>query len=476
MRREVCWDTHIVECAENVSVRMHKPIRRNDALVCDVDWEGPANGYPAVVKVGGKYRLYYRAADTSDPSTGVICMAESDDGITFTRPDLGIHAFKGSKHNNIIVKEDRFIDNFSVCMDTNPDCPEDEKFKAVSLYITEPDHRTLLALYKSPDGIHFRMDGFLNVKGVFDTYNVLFWDEKNKYYRLYLRDFHNRDGSDAVYIMDEAYMADKMRDVRLSVSADLVNWTQPKRLCFAADTEDIQLYTNQITKYHRADIFIGFPVRYANRVDDAAMSNFDALPQWKGLRGKRIEEGSRGGTAATDTILMTSRDGICFDRWDEVFFTSGLEAEGNWAYGDCYLSYGLMETPVEGIPGKTELSFVTGRDYRIGEGKFVRYTVRLDGFFSWHGNFKGGTVLTKEIVMDGNTLCLNFASSAIGGIRVQVCDTDGSPLDGYDSGVLFGDSLDRKVVFAKNLSELKGKSVKLRFTIKDCDLYSFAME
>lgn len=276
--------------------------------------------------------------------------------------------------------------------------------------------------------------------------------------------------------MDEAYMADKMRDVRLSTSTDLINWTYPKRIQFQEDAEDIQLYTNQITKYHRADMFIGFPVRYANRMDDAAMSNFDALPQWNGLRRERINEGNRGGTAATDAVLMTSRDGISFERCDEVFLTAGLETEYNWIYGDNYLSYGIMETPVEGNPGKTELSFVTGIDHRADKMKFIRYSVRLDGFFSWHGNFKGGAVLTKPISIDGETLSINFASSAIGGIRVQICDTNGDTIEGFDSGILYGDSLDRKVIFEKSLSELKGRKAKFRFTLKDCDLYSFVVE
>ena len=102
-----------------------------------------------------------------------------------------------------------------------------------------------------------------------------------------------------------------------------------------------------------------------------------------------------------------------------------------------------------------------------------RYTVRLDGFFSWRADFKGGSVLTKALTFEGDSMEINFATSALGGVRVEICDTSGNAIEGYDSGILFGDSLSRPVEFEKSLKELNGKEVKIRFTLKDADLYSF---
>ena len=50
---------------------------------------------------------------------------------------------------------------------------------------------------------------------------------------------------------------------------------------------------------------------------------------------------------------------------------------------------------------------------------------------------------------------------------------NGFALEGYDSGVLFGDSTERCIVFEKSLKELWGKAVRLKITLKDADLYSF---
>ena len=68
---------------------------------------------------------------------------------------------------------------------------------------------------------------------------------------------------------------------------------------------------------------------------------------------------------------------------------------------------------------------------------------------------------------------LNFATSALGGVIVSVCDENGNALDGYTSYTMFGDAVDRPVEFEKSLSELKGKTVKLKFKMSDAQLYSF---
>ena len=98
-----------------------------------------------------------------------------------------------------------------------------------------------------------------------------------------------------------------------------------------------------------------------------------------------------------------------------------------------------------------------------------------DGFFSWTAPFAGGEVLTKPVWVDGETLKLNFATSALGGVTVSLCDENGNALDGYTSYVMFGDSVDRPVEFEKPLSELRGRNVCIRFAMKDARLYSFVI-
>src|SRR5688572_11211000 len=54
----------------------------------------------------GKYQLWYQAWNTIANERGktcVVCYAESDDGITFTRPPLELFDFNGEKKTNIVL-------------------------------------------------------------------------------------------------------------------------------------------------------------------------------------------------------------------------------------------------------------------------------------------------------------------------------------------------------------------------------------
>jgi hypothetical protein len=172
---------------------------------------------------------------------------------------------------------------------------------------------------------------------------------------------------------------------------------------------------------------------------------------------------------------MTSEDGHVFNRRDEAFFTPGPENNSNWWYGNCYPSYGFIETKADERGAANEISMYMGENYRIKNVNFRRYTLRLDGFFSWRAPYRGGEVLTKPITVSAEEMHINFSTSAAGGITVSICGENGKELDGYESCVIFGDSTDRHVTFQKPLSELLGKSARLRFKMKDAYLYSFVI-
>ena len=473
-RRELFWDFDLIEESRGIRIQRHKPIRKNIALTCDKPWEGVTCGYPSVMKVGDKYRLYYRASGQNEMAKGEsFCIAESDDGKTFERVNLGMYEFGECKETNIHHREERFIDNFTVHYDTNPNCPEDEKYKALSLmsWQGEEKYMTVLGLYVSSDGLNFDFVRQLPIKGVFDTHNVLIWDEKEELYRIYMRDFHNQDGSECTYEPTDA-MNCCIRDVRITKSKDLIEWTVPKRLTYE-DGEDIQLYTNQIIKYPRADIYFGMPTRYIDRRDDKA--NFKYLSDQGGWRKELLEKGNRIGSAMTDCVLMYSKDGLRFRRDGGAFAAPEYEEGRNWYYGDCYFSHGLIETVSDENPEVTEYSMFTGQGYRQRAIEFVRYTVRLDGFYSLSADYCGGEFMTVPMTL-GDGLNINFKTSAFGGVRIIICDKMGEALSGYDSGVLFGNSVKRQVDFEKPLSALRGKEVKLKFIMKDAEIYSIASD
>ena len=81
--------------------------------------------------------------------------------------------------------------------------------------------------------------------------------------------------------------------------------------------------------------------------------------------------------------------------------------------------------------------------------------------------------MTKPVTFEGDSLEINFATASLGHVRIYICDEEGNEIEGYDSKKHFGNSLGRTIKFEKPLSCLAGKTVRLKFEIKDADLYSF---
>lgn len=483
MQRILFWDDKLIEKNEGISIIQHKPEKKNIALYCDELYEGAHNGYACVMKVGEKYRFYYRAmawAHSLDSRIKInwetykecICVAESYDGIHFKKPIVGNYDYNGTKENNIVyLKEDGMMDNFSIFYDENPNCPADEKFKALSsVYFN--GLRNNLEYFASADGYTFRSMGILPLHGMFDTYNVTFWDKKTQRYFIYYRNFHKADGSE--FNEDEKISdVSDIRDVRVATSTDFKNWAEHGRIAFEEGQPDTPLYTNQITKYFRDEnVFLGFPTRYDDREKD--IENFKFFPHAD--RRKLVQEKfGREGRVVNDCLIMTSNDGFTFNRRDDAFLSPGIETRYNWEYGNCYPAYGLVETEAEdGAPN--EISFYMGENYRTKNVHFRRYTMRLDGFFSWYGKNCGGEIITKPVVIDGENMFVNFSSSAHGGLQIALLDEDDNVIDGYESYVIFGDTINRPVEFEKPLSNLYGKKVKMRIKLQDCHLYSLTIE
>lgn len=80
----------------------------------------------------------------------------------------------------------------------------------------------------------------------------------------------------------------------------------------------------------------------------------------------------------------------------------------------------------------------------------------------------------------GSALSLNFATSAIGTVRVELQDEEGRPLPGFtldDCAPLFGDTIDRRVRWTGgSLAALAGRPVRLRFAVSDAQVYAFQFQ
>jgi hypothetical protein len=106
-----------------------------------------------------------------------------------------------------------------------------------------------------------------------------------------------------------------------------------------------------------------------------------------------------------------------------------------------------------------------------------RYVLRTDGFVSANAGYGGGEMVTKELEFTGSELVLNYSTSAAGGVRVEMQAPDGSALPDYgleDCLPLVGDEIEGAVRWrhGRDLGTLTGQKVRVRYVLKDADLYS----
>ena len=473
-RREVFWDEYLIDTRQTTAqLKLHNPQVKEVVIDHNMPWEGDGCDFHCILKDDGLYRLYYLGFNTPVPGGPagtivfpiVVCYAESKDGKIWTKPNLNICEFAGSKNNNIILDNSTAeFGNFAVFKDTNPDCPKEELYKAVASNRgadLEGDDQYLYC-FTSEDGIHFRKSWQMTDHGRFDTLNIAFWDKYTKQYMCYIRDYHNVQGNDR---------NTGIRDVRWMVSRDFRNWTIPVLLDFG-DADDYQLYTNVVQPYYRADhLFVGFPSRYVDK--KRWTPNFDQLP---GIdrRKERMKMMPRFGLTVTDCVFMSSRDGRKWKRWDEAFMTPGPERDYNWVYGDCFPALGMIETESDLPYAQNELSMYVFDNHWGGmPAKLRRHTIRIDGFVSCHATYKPCKVVTKPFIFDGCSLSINFATSAVGYVKIKLIG-EGRELESCE---LFGDSLDRRVVFETgDMASLSGMPVRMEIFMRDADIYSFKFD
>ncbi|MBT4609326.1 MAG: hypothetical protein HOC05_04775 [Gemmatimonadetes bacterium] len=74
-----------------------------------------------------------------------------------------------------------------------------------------------------------------------------------------------------------------------------------------------------------------------------------------------------------------------------------------------------------------------------------------------------------------------MSTSAAGSVRVEVQDADGHTLPGYEiesCDELIGDEVDRRVTWGehRDVASLAGKPVRLRFQLRDADLFALQFD
>lgn len=490
--RQLFVDGRLIgELTGKAALRLHHPVPREVSRTRN-PWEGNMCGEGAVFRDGSLYRKYYiagwvkvdPAAEGDYTGTRYLCYEESDDGIHWRQPALGLCEFQGSTKNNILLASGpigvlpEISPMPSIFRDANPAATAGARYKAI-FWSNKPKG---LVPFKSPDGIHWSpmQDRTLDLKKVGAALNAAYWDAARGEYRAYFRSHVPIDPGNAVVEDDRSIDPPKTmrRDIRTATSRDFLEWSTPVDLRYD-DSPPEELYYAITRSYERAPhLYLGFPARYIERTWSDSMR---ALPDAE-HRAMRAKVDNRFGTAISETLLMASRDGVQFKRWNTAFIRPGIERTGTWNYGQQFLGSHPVQTP-SALPGAPdELSFYCAEGQWVGSGRVIRrYTLRLDGFVSVRAPSDGGEVVTIPVRFTGRRLMLNFATSIAGVVKVELQDAGGGPIPGFSMGEcspLFGNSIERPVVWAHggDVSALAGREVRLRFQLRDADLYTFQFQ
>ena len=470
------WDEYLTDTRHTDAwLSVNRPDRAGNVFRADMPWEGNNSCSFAVLRDGGRYLMYYEGRDWPETHQTFICLAVSGDGLNWTRPDLGIVEFNGSKNNNIIFDEQAA--GVFAMIDDNPACPAGERFKFFTgrHYDCDEGHRIALRCFVSGDGVRFRFSHELitpeYIRNMYDSVNTVYWDRNDRKYYCFFRTLHFKPTN-----TDKQFEESYARAVYVMESEDCVHWSEGKPLDYMG-SDDYQIYSNCVTPYICDDrYYIGFPTRYNERFAwDASFERLTAkeMRLKRMMKDGKIDDGmKRQGLAVTDCLFMSSRDKKRWFRFDEAALTPGPEDGYNWEYGDCYPAIGMIETPGRFSP-EPELSLLCeSHHWTDVPVELIRYVYRKDGFASYKAGYKPRTMRTRPFTFDGDTLSLNFRTSARGYVTVSFLDEYGNAIEGYVSCPHFGDTADRIIDFDKPLSELRGKEVSLNFTMSDAEIYS----
>jgi hypothetical protein len=303
--------------------------------------------------------------------------------------------------------------------------------------------------FKSKHGVHRKKISKTPLfrKGAFNSQNVAFWSESENCYVLYFRTWTGPDYSGK-------------RTISRTTSKDFIHWAEPERMDFGF-TPLKHLYTNQTSQYFRAPhIYISIAARFMpgrQVISEKEAAQFNVDPDY--FRD------------CSDVIFMSSRGGNRYDRtFMEGFIKPGIGLQ-NWVSRSNYPALNVVQT------AKDEMSIYASHENAQPTKHLRRYTLRLDGFASINAPYSGGEMITKPLTFTGKELHINFATSAAGYIKVELLDMDGNKIMGFESvnsTEIIGNEIDRIVTWHGNpdLNNLNNKPIRLRFVMRDAELYS----
>ncbi len=391
---------------------------------------------------------YLTLADFDSGNEFVQCYATSKDGVHWDKPNLGLFEYKGSKANNIVIRQSVF-ENFDECFCVIKDLHDPDaqrRYKAIFYCHRHGDYDRALWSATSPDGIRWKISKAPILTPTGDATSFFYDHLKNRYVAV------------PRPIKDQSAKA-------LSFSDDFKTWTPMQTVLRPLPEKEHK-------GEYREQIYNFFPFTYESMYVGINQVYY-WHPHWA-LVGEWV----------------FSRDGL------------------NWARPEPWRPHFPVGGP--GEFDRTNNSFSSGPPTRVGDKLYFYYSgrsyrhreyhryehgknqkdsgewegsiglamLRVDGFASIDAPYGPDRYLiTKPLLFEGDTLRLN-AKCDRGRIRVELQDETGAPIEGFTAGdcdLLRANSVDIIVTWKNNpnIGKRAGKPTRLRFVMENTRLYSF---
>ena len=448
-QKQLFIDDFVVSSTRGVSRVLH-PIQRysgNPVIVGAAPgerWSVSPNGRAVLFdEETEQFKMWYMTSQI-DPKAhaGIqykVSYAVSEDGYQWTKPNLGLVQWEGSRENNMLPWGTTWMRRANVIKDPrDPDASRRFKMTYVDIF----DGKSAVTKAYSADGIYWLLNGDGNPwfrkphNG-----NLLGWDPRVEKFIFYVR------------------MPGSPNSVGRATSPDLEIWSDAETI-LAPDPDESQRHFKGLASFLYEGVYLG----------------------WLWVFEKSGDEWVRA-----DSELAFSRDGI---QWSRPFPGGFILSKGEPGSWDSELSIPVAPVVYDGklwtyywgenIPcGAESLKKIQEGWIEEGERK-QRATglaqLRLDGFVSLTTSTKDATVTTRTLVPVEGRLTVN--ANTRGQLRVEILDRKGDPIPGFgamDCDPVMTDSLAHVISWKgqTSLSQLQGRKIQIRFHLRDTDLYAF---
>ncbi len=281
------FDSVSIPHTQNLRLEMNTPTRHTANPVVQRGAPGTpdAHGvqfYGSIIKEGGKYRMWYVAFD-DDVENKVAsarwraAYAESTDGVTWTKPSLGLVEFGGNKNNNLVdVGGEWGFVNLKVIKDEADPDPARRYKMMTHVYFRHNTRLGTLLPFVSADGLTWRP-----VKNVKPVKAELRKED------LFVPGVHLEPASGLYQWDGQFYLTAQNalpgvhhyqgRVVRLHRSADFVNWSSTSSIAFVRTPQHTYLGAGRsregeqnhegICVWHRGNVLLGITGRWHGSVE-----------------------------------------------------------------------------------------------------------------------------------------------------------------------------------------------------------------